>query len=441
MANDLLDLTTAIAGDEPCGPDLDLTEDDRFVEYMALAEGKMPASFFTFDKSSISLTDELEKITELLSQSRDLRLLVMAAKFSILSGNIVEFANALEAMAILVKEQWEHVHPQGEDGDFQYRLSQPQSLDDMVSVVLPLQYAPLVISRRHGKISWRNKLVADGAATAKEDEETVDAGALEDAISQEDDIDAIVAVYDAVNRAAKALKSIAASFSANAGPEQSTSYRHLGPLLDDINKFLTETLASRDPTLVEGYEAPLESEETSDDEETGDEEQAQTVAMPVTVGDQPPLVTVHDARNAMAAIEQYFSTNEPSNPAVLVIRQAQQLIGKSFVEAMEVILPGQIENTIVHLGGGQSLQIPLTRLRDFAATGAQPANEDEAATYCAPTRADAIHLIDAIEKFYRQNEPSSPIPLLLSRTKHYSNKDFATLIKDLVKVPAPEASE
>jgi type VI secretion system protein ImpA len=51
------------------------------------------------------------------------------------------------------------------------------------------------------------------------------------------------------------------------------------------------------------------------------------------------------------------------------------------------------------------------------------------------SRQDAIHALDAVADFFRRNEPSSPIPLLLERAKRLVSKDFLEVIAEI----APDA--
>jgi len=47
------------------------------------------------------------------------------------------------------------------------------------------------------------------------------------------------------------------------------------------------------------------------------------------------------------------------------------------------------------------------------------------------SRQDAIRAIDAIAAFFRKNEPSSPIPLLLDRAKRLVSKSFLEVLEDI----------
>jgi type VI secretion system protein ImpA len=50
------------------------------------------------------------------------------------------------------------------------------------------------------------------------------------------------------------------------------------------------------------------------------------------------------------------------------------------------------------------------------------------------SREDVIRMLDKICDYYKQNEPSSPLPLLLQRAKRLVRKDFMEILKDI----APE---
>jgi len=51
------------------------------------------------------------------------------------------------------------------------------------------------------------------------------------------------------------------------------------------------------------------------------------------------------------------------------------------------------------------------------------------------SRQDAVRALDAVADFFRRNEPSSPVPLLLDRAKRLVSKDFLEVLADI----APEA--
>jgi type VI secretion system protein ImpA len=69
------------------------------------------------------------------------------------------------------------------------------------------------------------------------------------------------------------------------------------------------------------------------------------------------------------------------------------------------------------------------------ATGGAAAPEGAAFSGVVRSRQDAIRALDAVAAFFRQTEPSSPIPLFIDRAKRLVSKDFLEVLADI----APEA--
>jgi type VI secretion system protein ImpA len=117
----------------------------------------------------------------------------------------------------------------------------------------------------------------------------------------------------------------------------------------------------------------------------------------------------------------------------------------------------KIDSTMREAAGSESTPSfdPLTtqlakmnqtlRTRLATRTGAEAAGDEAAAesggvagaplSGVVKSRQDAIRALDAITAFYRQAEPSSPIPLLLERAKRLVSKDFLEVLADI----APDA--
>jgi len=419
-------ITAALTEDLPCGPNPD--GDPELENFLASGEGQLPASFFSFSKSSLDVPSLLQQITELLQKFRDLRLVVLAGKFSILAGNVEDFCDAIVALSELLQERWEHVHPLGMDGDFSFRSAYLASLDDLPTVVLPLQYAPLVTDRRAGAISYRSHLIATGAVQRRPDEAAIDRAAIREALIKSE-IETLKATYDAVVHLDTALKQIRARFIDQVGFEQAPSFEKLGPLASDIAAWLKDVLTERDPSLVLGEAAVPASDGPAAEE-----------GAPAQGGLPTPRSTP-DAIEALKAIERYYAGQEPSSPAVLLVRQAQQLIGKSFVEAMQFLAPTLMDKATIRIGGDAPFALTMAQLKTLAgqSSGAAPGStgngEAKPQEYAVLTRADAAALMEIIERYYRKREPSSPIPLLLERARLFVDRDFSAVLKDILSKP------
>ena len=136
--------------------------------------------------------------------------------------------------------------------------------------------------------------------------------------------------------------------------------------------------------------------------------------------------------------------------AILMECDGSELEGTATVVAESIDLLKTIEATVTAtVGAGQAcsfeplvgqlkkishvLAKPLEE-RNMAQATSEAADGDSqvpAAAGKISTRQDVIRVLDEICKFYEQNEPSSPVPLLLARAKRVASKTFLEIIQDL----------
>jgi type VI secretion system protein ImpA len=452
---DFIALAGPVSEAEPCGPDLDLAGDPTYMHFVARAEGLLPASFFTrdnedrvsaFDRTSIDFDFQFDAINKLLASTRDLRLLVILAKFLILNRDLPGFCGCMELIARLLEHRWDDVHPRGEEGTFVLRTVALESLDDLATTVLPLQYVPLATSRRFGGISYRSYQIASGESKPREGEEAPDLTSVQNAFADAD-LTGLVATRDDLVTLQSALARITAVSIEQAGFEQGVRLVKLPPVVDKILAVVEEAVKKRDPTAALSGPAKAAAALSSPE---GAESVASTAVMATVAGS---VASVTDAARALDAVAGYFIRSEPSNPAVLLVRQARQLIGKSFFEVMQILVPAHATQASIHVGGDQAFELSVEQLSNLetrdqtdALGGSleagdlreQPNGHDSAVPggIEAHTRPDALALLEQVGIFYRAMEPSSPIPLLTSRARDLAQRDFLSLLKDLL----PEAA-
>ena len=63
-------------------------------------------------------------------------------------------------------------------------------------------------------------------------------------------------------------------------------------------------------------------------------------------------------KDTLAACLGYFRRMEPSSPAVLLIGQAQQLIGKSLVEVIQIMFPEHFGQAVLEIGDRPRFRLP-----------------------------------------------------------------------------------
>lgn len=138
----------------------------------------------------------------------------------------------------------------------------------------------------------------------------------------------------------------------------------------------------------------------------------------------------------LAAVERYLAQTEPSSATLLLVTQARLLVGKTLVEALETLLPGEAAKAVVDFGPTTGFALSMDKLKMLAAEARPAMGEESALSPPQPPvlreRADVAAQLRAVESWYRRNEPASPIPLLLTRARTYLDKDFEAILSELL---------
>lgn len=479
-------IKTETADAPPAGPDLWETDDAAFSEYYFDAAARLPEAEdyaklglemgdggkvpdVIFDPKSVSLDSELTQIDALLQRSRDLRLLTLRSQWCMLAGEIDAAATSLIAMADLLEEMPDAAHPII-DGSPRDRLEAINDLTAMGAMILPLRYLDIGGSGA----SRRRMMVAHGDVTPHDGEEDINIDEMVSSLVNArekvaKDHEALVALRSAIARIENACL-------ANDTPHTP----QLNSLSNEIEAVLS-VIALADPSL---------SESASDDE---------TDTAPATSPPQGEVVISqristevkdHDeARSRLTAVETYFGKFEPSSAAVLLVTQSRLLIGKSLVDAIDILMPETAPRAKVDFIADSGFQLAHGQLRALAddvliddtnvppsdtspspeptpmpqafedgeesdteeaetSAGDDPVTEQvnpepprpeppvapalETQSFHVADAAQATAQIQAVETYFRTVEKSSPIPMLLARARSYVGKDFEALLKELV---------
>lgn len=494
---ELASLTAPVSEADPCGRDLDLEGDPDYLNFMAKAEGLLPASYFSvqegkpFDRASIDFAAEFEAAKPLLERTRDLRLLVILAKFHILNRDPAAFETCIQAIGSLLDAHWDNVHPRGEAGDYTMRMAAVETLDDLPTVVYPLQFVPLVNHRRFGVITYRNYMTATGGIRPREDEEQpLDVGAIDKAL-MEAELPPLVEILRQFETLQSAFSRIRNVWIERAGFGQAVNLDKASQTVGKVLSLVNAVVAKRDPSAA-----------LADGADTDAEDGAAVSPGELAAG---KITSMAEAADALAAAAAYFSRVEPSNPALLLVRQAQQLIGRSFAEVMRILVPAHVEQAAIAIGTQHVFDLPIERLSaleqasdssqgyvfsnesaaEHAAseqlasdapgsdqlaseeclsdesspeepTSDEPISEEPAAREMRPssdppeakasssgstagkqrkqaaTRQQAFILLDQVAAYYRTAEPTSPVPVIVERARHLADRDFMSLLKDFL---------
>jgi len=436
-------LTAPVAPDDPCGPDLDLAGDSAYLNFLAGAEGRLPSSYFDgkdesgalgrpFQVSKIELDGIVAAAAPLLAKTRDLRLLVLLAKYCMLGREFEQFRTLIRVIAALLNDRWEGVHPRSEDGEFQARLVAVESIDVQPTVIMPLQFLPLIEHRRFGTVTYRSHLIATGAIAPREGEDVIDLSTIEK-ITRETGAPALVAKRSEFSELGAALNAICRTWSDkdNSGP--SVQLDKIVEVVEKIVAFLDEAATRLDPSSA------LVPPKADNAEDVAAEDSADGAAVPGKAVAAGRVTTSAEAAAALNSVADYFARNEPSSPTLLLVRQANQLLGKSFIEVMRTLVPTHVEQAAINIGRAETFNLPIERLSSFAGdgSGAEATNGAGGQTAETPqfdiqSRAQALALLDQVGAYFRAAEPSSPIPFLIERARDLAQRDFLSVLKALL---------
>ena len=416
---DETDFLTDVSSEDPCGPDLDAEGDAEYLNFMAGAEGQLPASSYTFagaafDRSGVDFAGLFAGGEKLLARTHDLRLVLLMAKLAILNRDLGGFAHRLAMTAWLLRDHWDGVHPRGENGDFASRGGQLATLEDPPVVLSPLQNAPLA-ETRDGVVSFRAQMIALGEIQPREKETQPGATTIEK-ILENADLAQLKQTMASVQSARKSIASIRAVWLERAGFDNAPGFDVLAPLVERMAKFIQAALARRDPSIA-APDAPEAAEEGG--------------APPA--GAPSPLGSLEEIDAALGAALAYFERSEPSSAAVLLIGQARHLLGRNLYEVMKVLAPAQADAARVFVGADASFTVPVNAIADKPSLAE---TFERATPEPAQSRAAAIALIDGVASHLRRAEPSSPLPWLLDRAKALASRDFVSLLKELLSEEA-----
>ncbi len=414
-----------VSEDDPGGPDLDLEGDAEFMNFMAATEGLLPASYYAFNRASIDFPAALQAAEKLLKRTLDIRLLALMAKLSILNRDVAGFAQRLGNIAWLVKEHWGTANPRADGEDYSGRIAQLMTLEDNAVVLLPLQHAPLLEASREGVLSYRDQLLATGAAPPRsvtlydlkgekrttEPEKFMPANSIARVLSDVE-IGRLVGAVETLKSLGASIQAINAATTEHVGFENAVGLPKLAKLVGEMTEFLRAPLVKRDPSLAPPPEAPGPSENAAGDT---------AAAAPTAFASRAEV----DA--ALASAFGYFAASEPTSPALLLIRQARETLGKNLYEVMKLLAPPHADAARVFVGPDGAFTVPVKSLSNAPSPAIQTAPAEPAAS-----RAAALALIDAVAAHMQRAEPSSPVPYLLDRARNLATRDFVSLLQDVL---------
>ncbi len=330
-AIDVDQLLREVSADSPCGDDLEY--DAAFMEMTRLAAGT-PAQEMG---GVVSAGEEPEwrevrgRCVDLLGRAKDLRIAVYLTRALARTHGLPGFAEGLALTQGLVERYWEGVHPRLDPDDHNdptMRVNTLAALSDRDQVVNALRLVTLANSRLAGRYSLRDVELANGTLTKPEGNDPIAEMSTIEAAFLDMDASELQQVADAAGSALQHLDGLDRALSAAVGAGSSADVSLLRSTLKSMNQLLSQQLARRG--LAEGVAGDAGAM-------SGGPGGAMMGGAPGMSG---PLQTREDVVRMLDQCIDWYSKYEPSSPVPLLLRRAKRLVSKNFLELVQDLSPG-----------------------------------------------------------------------------------------------------
>ncbi len=317
---DLQQLLAAAAESPPGGPNLEY--DPRFLALEEAARGKPEQDMAGTVVPAVEpdWPQVLEQAQALILVSKDLRIAMHLVRALTRLENLAGFTAGIGLVGELLERYWDDAHPRLEaddNNDPTVRLNAlapleaPRGAGATETLLRDLREAAVVPPSAQGKVTLRDLLIADGKLPGAAGGQA--APAIEALLREAVDRDPSVAAVPA--QAIAAVQRLRALVAEHVGSELAPD---VGPIVEML-KPATQRLAR-----LAGIGEPS----------------ADGLAGPAGLGGE--IRGREDVNRAIDAICAFMERTEPANPAPLLLRRAQRLLNKSFVELIADLAPDSV---------------------------------------------------------------------------------------------------
>lgn len=376
-------LKAPIAGATPVGPEM-----RGEVEFGEIEEAVR--SFGTMTPG------ELKKVVTrcgaLFALSKDQTPAIIALEASARIGDLAEMRAALALIEHLIADHWEDYHPGPAEEMAEARINELAALKRRAALLLPFSKLALAKLPGPGDIGFTADMVRVAAAPVEawsKDDENKLKEMVEKGNATKIDADN----QKLLRERARMLRFICRSISEPArllDAESGVNFDGMAEIAD------AATIAQGVLAQIKAVRAPLTS--------IGDALYTVDEAVESKLGRGPGLGTVANEVYAMVKSCDAFVEAFAPPPAV-VAEEAEDAGAPAATGAAAAAAPKPV----------MALSVESVR-----------------------SRADVITAMDAIIRYYVENEPSSPVPLMLRRVRGWVNKEFLDVMKDILPATGDE---
>jgi type VI secretion system protein ImpA len=289
-----------------------------------------------------------DRSVELLGRTKDLRVALWLAVALLRLEGIAGLRDGLALFRGILERFWDGVHPQldpEDDNDPIRRLNiiswlAPPGDVDEVKFRQRLREAPLCTSRQlQQSFSYRDVCIARGEIAPGEtgDRPAIDQAVIDGAF-EETTTEELLLTAGTLGEAREHARAIVSALEDKVGSKRAPGLSGFTAVLEKVAECVQTYLSRR------GYVG---------DKQEGSEKAAAAKgrsAAPVAAGVPGQIRSPEDVLAAIERICEYYEKNEPSSPLPLLMRRAQRLVSKSFMEIVRDLSPDSVRQLDLIVG-------------------------------------------------------------------------------------------
>jgi type VI secretion system protein ImpA len=333
---DVDNLLTEASTEPPCGPDL--RYDPAYYELETMLQARQEED----EAGEPNWREMRDRCVELLGRTKDLRVALYLVLALLKIEGMPGMRDGLALLRGLLERFWDQIHPQLDPDDNNDPL---ERLNIIVSLSPPpeggfqdpmmfrqrLWEVPLSNSRRLGQFSLRDMLIAEGKLSPAADSEAPKPEVI-DAAFEDTSIEELKELAQASQESIDHVLGIEAALGSHVDSDTVPDLSGCREVLSDMLGRVQSYLAKRGitPSGAEGEASTGEEKESGKEKALSGE-----------------IRSPKDVLSALEKVCQYYERHEPSSPVPLLVRRAQRLVSKSFVEIIRDLSPEatkQVEN-------------------------------------------------------------------------------------------------
>jgi type VI secretion system protein ImpA len=330
---DLDKLLEPVAEQAPCGPNLEEDLGFQALQTAARGEEERVIGDKRIPPVPPDWPDVRERAQQLFARTKDLRVAILWVRAAIALSGLAGLRDGLALILRLLDTRWDTVHPQIDpaDQDPGFRLNVLAGLLDPDTTLREVRHAVIAEVPRKGSVTLFDVLVTSGklqpipGKPAKSLAEVQ--GLLKEAAAQP-------ASLEVVGQASALAADLQKLVADKVGAARQLDFAPLRSLLAPAAELCRAALAAAAPSPEGG----------------GSGEAQPSDAQPAVAGASAIIRTREDASRLLDRVCEYLERTEPASPAPLLIRRAQRLMTKNFMEIIEDLTPDSVA-AIKTLGG------------------------------------------------------------------------------------------